>query len=120
MQTSHQQNGILYLKERPTRMTNVSGSFAKFLSINLYYSNFKVIEYLLTAMPFREERLILNAKMLDIYLTPLQIRRFKVFAKLLNGDAKAADIYNLLVGLKREYFVILNCELFINVQTKFN
>lgn len=50
------------------------------------------------ALPFREERLRVNAKMLDIYLTPLQMRRFKVFTRLLDGDAKPIDVYTLIVS----------------------
>lgn len=87
--------------------------FILILLINIAWDDW--IFNVVLALPFREERLRVNAKMLDIYLTPLQMRRFKVFTRLLDGDAQQLDVYTLIVSAHDSNRHFVGCQMKTNL-----
>lgn len=50
-------------------------------------------------MPFREERLKANAKMLQFYLTQAQIKKFNIFTQFIESNGSPSDLTLLLVSI---------------------
>lgn len=73
---------------------------------------YKLTNYSVLALPFSEDRLKLSNRIIENYLTPVQIKRLKVFTRILQADMKPSDVKTMLVGLK-------NMNLFLNTHCAF-
>lgn len=56
--------------------------------------------YSVLALPFNEDRLKLSQRIIENYLTPVQIKRLNVFTRILKSDMKPSDVKTMLVRLK--------------------